>query len=174
MVSTSGCIPLWNVSNGEDIIFLLHHQDRVLNSDDYSISYLKNQVPVVKEKLLYLGSILADIIQHRDMHQELQDLMKHAQEKLLRLVEAEVKMFCFKVPDSSCYSFPKTNRLGFLDCFLGKLGELLCSKIDLIIDLKHRIQSLQDGLLCLRSLTDQFAESYDEHDEVLKSLADSE
>ncbi|XP_016488690.2 putative late blight resistance protein homolog R1B-16 isoform X1 [Nicotiana tabacum] len=189
----------WNVTDGEDIIFLLNHQDRVLNSDDYSISYLKNQVPVVKEKLVYLGSFLADIIQHRDMHQELQDLMKRVQDimfvcffhvkgytpawhdmlhlsdvkQLLRFVEAEVKMFCFKVPDSSCYSFPKTNGLGFLDCFLGKLGELSSSKLDLIIDLKHQIQLLQDGLLCLRSLTDQFAESYDEHDEVYGRITSS-
>ncbi|KAK6789102.1 hypothetical protein RDI58_012901 [Solanum bulbocastanum] len=75
-------------------------------------------------------------------------------------------MICLKVPDSSSYSFPKINELGFLDCFLGKLDEMSSSKLESVIDLKRQIEPLKEGLLCLRTLTDHFPEIYDEHDEV--------
>ncbi|OIS95828.1 putative late blight resistance protein -like r1b-14 [Nicotiana attenuata] len=179
--------------NGEGLInFLLNHQDRFLNYDACSISFLKNQILVVKDKSEYLGSFLADIVQYRNMHQELKDLTKRVQDikyvclfqvkgykpawyymlylsdvkQLLKYIEAEVKMICLKVPYSLGYSFPKTNELGFLNCFLGKLEELLRSKLDSVIDLKHQIESVQEGLLCLRSLTDHLIESLDERYEL--------
>ncbi|KAK6789090.1 hypothetical protein RDI58_012889 [Solanum bulbocastanum] len=182
----------YNMTDGEGIIrFLSKHQDWLLNFDTCSIPFLKNQIPVIKDKLFYLGSFIADIVQHRDMHQELKDLVKHVQDikfvclfpirdnapswcymlylsdvkQLLKFVETEVKMICLKVPDSS-HSFPKINELGFLYCFLGKLDEMLSSKIDSVIDLKLQIGSVKEGLLCLRTLTDHFPEINDEHDEV--------
>ncbi|WMV28828.1 hypothetical protein MTR67_022213 [Solanum verrucosum] len=75
-------------------------------------------------------------------------------------------MICLKVLDSSSHSFPKINELGSLYCFLGKLDEMLSSKIDSVIDLKLQIGSVKEGLLCLRTLTDHFPEINDEHDEV--------
>ncbi|KAF3640450.1 putative prolycopene isomerase 1, chloroplastic-like [Capsicum annuum] len=71
----------------------------------------------------------------------------------------------FDTKNSSSFSFPKTNGLGFLDCFLGKLEDLLCSKNDSVLDLENYIGSIKEGLLCLRSLTNHFPEIYDEHDE---------
>ncbi|KAJ8569773.1 hypothetical protein K7X08_006350 [Anisodus acutangulus] len=167
-------------------------KDRMLNDDVGLIFCIKNQISLVKEKQVYFDYFLADIVQYRNMHQELKDLMRRVQDikyvclfsirsytpawyymlylsdakQLLKFVEAEVKMICLKVPDSSGYYFPKTNGLGFLNCILGKLDELLHYKLDSIIDLKHQIESVKEGILCLRSLTDHFAESYDEHDEV--------
>ncbi|KAH0674447.1 hypothetical protein KY284_025534 [Solanum tuberosum] len=182
----------YNMTDGEGLIrFLSKHQDWLLYFDACSIPFLKNQIPVIKDKLFYLGSFIADIVQHRDMHQELKDLVKHVQDKkfvclfpirdnapswcymlylsdvkqLLKFVETEVEMICLKVPDSSSYSFPKINELGFLYCFLGKLDEMLSSKIDSVIDLKLQIGSVKEGLLCLRTLTDHFPEINDEHDE---------
>ncbi|WMV28842.1 hypothetical protein MTR67_022227 [Solanum verrucosum] len=183
----------YNMTDGEDLIrFLLKHQDWLLNFDACSIPFLKNQIPVIKDKLFYLGSFIADIVQHRDMHQELKDLVKHVQDikfvclfpirdsapswcyrlylsdvkQLLKFVETEVEMICLKVPDSSSHSFPKINELGFLYCFLGKLDEILSSKIDSVIDLKLQIGLVKEGLLCLRTLTDHFPKINDEHDEV--------
>ncbi|WMV28873.1 hypothetical protein MTR67_022258 [Solanum verrucosum] len=179
-------------TDGESFInILLTQQDKVLDYDAGSISYLLNQISVVKDKLLHIGSLLVDVVQYRNMHLELTDLAERVQDKnyicffsvknhipawyytlylsdvkqLLKFVEAEVKMICLKVPDSSSYSFPKTNGLGYLNCFLGKLEELLRSKLDLIIDLKHQIESVKEGLLCLKSFIDHFSESYDEHDD---------
>ncbi|XP_069153970.1 putative late blight resistance protein homolog R1A-3 [Solanum lycopersicum] len=183
----------YNMTDGEDLIrFLSKHQDWLLNFDAFSIPFLKKQIPEIKGKLFYLGSFIADIVQHRDMHQELKDLVKRVQDikfvclfpirdsapswcyrlylsdvkQLLKFVETEVEMICLKVPDFSSHSFPKINELGFLDCFLGKLDEMLSSKLESVIDLKCQIEPLKEGLLCLRTLTDHFPEIYDEHDEV--------
>ncbi|XP_006348601.1 putative late blight resistance protein homolog R1B-23 [Solanum tuberosum] len=182
-----------NMTGGEGLInFLSNRQDRLFNYDDCSISFLKNQILVVKDKSEYLGSFVADIVQYRDMHQELKDLVRRVQDinyvclfhvkgykptwyymlylsdvkQLLKHIEAEVKMICLKVPHSLGYSFPKTDGLGFFSCFLGKLEELLRSKIDSVINLKHQIESVKESLLCLRSLMNHFAENLDEHDEV--------
>ncbi|KAK4715885.1 hypothetical protein R3W88_014223 [Solanum pinnatisectum] len=181
------------MTDGESLIdFLLKCQDGLLNYDACSIPFQKNQIPEIKDKLVYLGSFIAAIVQHRDIHQELKDFVKRVQDimfvclfpirdsapswyyrlhlydvrQLLKFVEKEVKMICLKVPDSSSYSFPKINELGFLDCFLGKLDEMLSSKLESVIDLKRQIEPLKEGLLCLRTLTDHFPEIYDEHDEV--------
>ncbi|KAH0671170.1 hypothetical protein KY289_025663 [Solanum tuberosum] len=183
----------YNMTDGEGLIrFLSKHQDWLLNFDACSIPFLKNQIPVIKDKLFYLGSFIADIVQRRDIHQELKDLVKHVQDikfvclfpirdnepswcymlylsdvkQLLKFVETEVETICLKVPDSSSHSFPKLNELGSLYCFLGKLDEMLSSKIDSVIDLKLQIGSVKEGLLCLRTLTDHFPEINDEHDEV--------
>ncbi|XP_060214920.1 putative late blight resistance protein homolog R1B-17 [Lycium barbarum] len=188
-----------NMKDGEGLInFLLDHQDGLLHCDACSIPFLKNQIPMVKDKLVSLGSFLADIVQYRHMHQEIKDLLKRIQDRkyvclfpirdyrptwyymlylsdvkqLLKFVEAEVKMICLKVPDSSNYSFPKTNGLGFLNCFLGKLEELLNSKLDSIINLKLQIGSVKEGLLCLRLLIGHFAESDYEHNEVYTSVTE--
>ncbi|KAF3656185.1 putative F-box/kelch-repeat protein SKIP11-like [Capsicum annuum] len=182
-----------NMTDGEGLNnFLLNRQDRLPNYDDCSISFLKNQILVVENKSEYLGSFLADIIQYRNMHQELKDLVRCVQdvnyvcffnvkgyrpswyymlylsdvEKLLKHIEAEVKMICLKVTHSLGYSFPKTDGLGFLKCFLGKLEELLRSNLASDINLKYWIESVKEGLLSLRSLIDHFAENLDEHDEV--------
>ncbi|KAH0669068.1 hypothetical protein KY289_023561 [Solanum tuberosum] len=181
------------MTDGEGLIdFLLKCQDGLLNYDACSIPFQKNQIPVIKDKLVYLGSFIAAIVQHRDMHQELKDLVKRVQDlmfvclfpirdsapswyyrlhlydvrQLLKFVEKEVKMICLKVSGSSSYSFPKIKELGFLDCFLGKLDEMLSSKLESVIDIKRQIEPLKEGLLCLRTLTDHFPEIYDEHDEV--------
>nr|XP_016439419.1 PREDICTED: putative late blight resistance protein homolog R1B-23 [Nicotiana tabacum]XP_016439420.1 PREDICTED: putative late blight resistance protein homolog R1B-23 [Nicotiana tabacum] len=185
LLDTSPC----NMIDGEGLInFLLNHQDMFLNYDACSISFLKNQILVVKDKSEYLGSFLADIVQSRNMHQELKNLTKRVQDikyvclfqvkgykpawyymlylsdvkQLLKYIEAEVKMICLRVPYLLGYSFPKTNGLGFLNCFVGKLEELLRSKLHSVIDLKHQIESVKEGLLCLRSLTDNLVESLDE------------
>ncbi|WMV28850.1 hypothetical protein MTR67_022235 [Solanum verrucosum] len=156
------------ITDGEGLInFLLKCQDGLLNYDACSIPFQKNQIPVIKDKLVYLGSFIADIVQHRDMHQELKDLMKRVQDimfvclfpirdsapswyyrlhlydvrQLLKFVEKEVKMICLKVSGSSSYSFPKINELGFLDCFLGKLDEMLSSKLE-IYDEHDEVYSL--------------------------------
>ncbi|PHT33412.1 hypothetical protein CQW23_25212 [Capsicum baccatum] len=151
-----------NMTDGEGLNnFLLNRQDRLPNYDDCSISFLKNQILVVENKSEYLGSFLADIIQYRNMHQELKDLVRCIQD-----VNSEVKMICLKVPHSLGYSFPKTDGLGFLKCFLGKLEELLRSNLASDINLKYWIESVKEGLLSLRSLIDHFAENLDEHDEV--------
>ncbi|KAL3368451.1 hypothetical protein AABB24_009353 [Solanum stoloniferum] len=184
----------YNMTDGEGLIrFLLKHQDWLLNFDACSIPFLKNQIPVIKDKLFYLGSfIAAAIVQHRKMHQEFKDLVKHVQDikfvclfpirdnapswcyslylsdvkQFLKFVETKVDAICLKVPDSSSHSFPKINGLGSLYCFLVKLDEMLSSKIDSVIDLKLQIGSVKEGLLCLRTLTDHFPEINDEHDEV--------
>ncbi|KAH0674446.1 hypothetical protein KY284_025533 [Solanum tuberosum] len=183
----------YSMTDGEGLItFLLKHQDWMLNYDACSIPFLKNHIPVIKDKLVFLGSFIADIVQHRDMHQELKDLVKRVQDikfvclfhiwdftpswyyrlyvfdikRLLKFVETEVKMICLKFPDSSSYSYPKINELGFLDCFLGKLDEMLSSKLESVINLKRQVGPLREGLLCLRTLTDHFPEIYDEHDGV--------
>ncbi|WMV28107.1 hypothetical protein MTR67_021492 [Solanum verrucosum] len=182
-----------NMTGGEGLVnFLSNCQDRLFNYDDCSISFLKNQILVVKDKSEYLGSFVADIVQYRDMHQELKDLVRRIQDinyvclfhvkgykpawyymfylsdfkQLLKHIEAEVKMICLKVPHALGYCFPKTDGLGFFSCFLGKLEELLRSKIHSVIDLKHQIESVKESLLCLRSLINHFAENLDEHDEV--------
>ncbi|WMV46314.1 hypothetical protein MTR67_039699 [Solanum verrucosum] len=63
-------------------------------------------------------------------------------------------------------NFPKTNGLGFLNCFLGKLEELLHSKLDLITKLKPQIVLVKEGLLILRSFFNHTEETYDENDEI--------
>ncbi|KAK6788874.1 hypothetical protein RDI58_012673 [Solanum bulbocastanum] len=75
-------------------------------------------------------------------------------------------MICFKVPDSSLFGFSKTSGLGFLNCFLGKLEELLDSKLDLITELKHQIGSVKEELIHLRSFLSHFSENNGEHDDV--------
>ncbi|TMW97857.1 hypothetical protein EJD97_004905 [Solanum chilense] len=169
--------------------FLSNRLDTVLDCDAGSIAFLMNRSRVLKEKLMYLGHFLADVVQHYNMHQGLKDLMKHVldtkyvcllsvgdyksawyymlslsdMKQLLKFVEAEVKKIIPKAPESSSYSFPKTNGLGFLQFFLGNLEELLCSKLDSVIDWKDQIGSVKEGILCLR---DHFAENFDELDEV--------
>ncbi|KAK4715320.1 hypothetical protein R3W88_013658 [Solanum pinnatisectum] len=181
-----------NMTGGEGLInFLSKRLDRLFNYDDCSISFLKNQILEDKDKSEYLGSFVADIVQYRDMHQELKDLVRRVQDinyvclfhvkgykptwyymlylsdvkQLLKHIEADIKMICLKVPHSLGYSFPKTDGLGFLNCFLGKLEELLHSKIGSVINLKHQIESVKESLLCLRSLINHFSENLDEHDE---------
>ncbi|KAJ8569774.1 hypothetical protein K7X08_006351 [Anisodus acutangulus] len=112
-----------NLTDGEGLInFLLNHQDGLLNCDTCSVTFLKNQISLVKEKQVYLGSFLADIVQYRDMHQELKDLVK---------------------------------------CLQDVKGQN---------DLSQSSRFFRKGFLCLRSLTDHFAESYDEHDEVYRLI----
>ncbi|WMV28479.1 hypothetical protein MTR67_021864 [Solanum verrucosum] len=184
-------------TNVEGLVkFLLNNLDRVFTCDAGSISFMKNQIPVVQENLVCLGSFLEHIVQHRDMHRELKDLIERVQEvvnsskyviffsvscdnpvwyhllylydvkQMLKFVEEEVKMICFKVPDSSLFGFSKTSGLGFLNCFLGKLDELLHSKLELITELKHQIGSVKEELIHLRSFLSHFSENNGEHDDV--------
>ncbi|KAF3667246.1 putative receptor-like protein kinase HERK 1-like [Capsicum annuum] len=143
------------------INFLSNRLDRVLHCDAGSISFPKNLIRIIKRKLMYLGHFLADVVQYYNMHQGLKDLTKCVLatnyvcffsfrgykpacyyllyfsdvNQLLKFVEAEVEMIFLKAQNLSSYSFPKTNGLGFLNCFLGNLEELLYSKLDSIIDL---------------------------------------
>nr|AAT39951.2 Disease resistance protein, putative [Solanum demissum] len=184
-------------TNVEGLVkFLLNNLDRVFTCDAGSIPFMKNQIPVVQENLMCLGSFLEHIVQHRDMHRELKDLVERVQEvvnsskyviffsvscdnpvwyhllyrydvkQVLKFVEEEVKMICFKVPDSSLFGFSKTSGLGFLNCFLGKLDELLHSKLELITELKHQIGSVKEELIHLRSFLSHFSENNGEHDDV--------
>nr|AAT40487.1 putative disease resistance protein [Solanum demissum] len=184
-------------TNVEGLVkFLPNNLDRVFTCDAGSIPFMKNQIPVVQENLVCLGSFLEHIVQHRDMHRELKDLVERVQEvvnsskyviffsvscdnpvwyhllylydvkQVLKFVEEEVKMICFKVPDSSLFGFSKTSGLGFLNCFLGKLEELLHSKLDLITELKHQIGSVKEELIHLRSFLSHFSENNGEHDDV--------
>ncbi|KAH0672217.1 hypothetical protein KY285_023206 [Solanum tuberosum] len=182
-----GCITSQHI---EGLInFLSNRLDIVLDCDAGSISFLMNRSRVLKVKLMYLGYFVADVVQHYNMHQGLNDLMKHVldtkyvcllsvggyksawyymlylsdMKQLLKFVETEVKTIIPKAPESSSYSFPKTNGLGFLQFFLGNLEELLCSKLDSVIDWNHQIGSVKEGILCLR---DHFTENFDELDEV--------
>ncbi|XP_025886812.1 uncharacterized protein [Solanum lycopersicum] len=176
--------------------FLLNNLDRVFTCDAGSILFMKNQIPVVQENLVRLGSFLDHILQHRDMHKEFKDLVERVQEvvnsskyviffsvscdnpvwyhllylydvkQVHKFVEEEVKMICYKVPDSSLFGFSKTSGLGFLNYFLGKLEELLHSKLDLITELKHQIGSVKEELIHLRSFLSHFSENNGEHDDV--------
>ncbi|KAF3679310.1 putative prolycopene isomerase 1, chloroplastic-like [Capsicum annuum] len=66
-----------NMTDGEGLLnFLLNHKDRTINDGVGSISFMKNQISLCKGKQVYLGSFLADIVQYRNMHQELNDLEK--------------------------------------------------------------------------------------------------
>ncbi|MCD9560517.1 hypothetical protein HAX54_019213 [Datura stramonium] len=102
------------MTDGEGLInFLLNRQDGLLNYDDCSISFLKNQILVVKDKSEYLGSFLADIVQYRDMHQELNDLVRRVQ---------DINYICFfhvkgyRRPGITCYiSLMSSNCLESLD-----------------------------------------------------------
>lgn len=166
------------------INFLSNRLDRVLHCDAGSISFPKNLIRIIKRKLRYLGHFLADVVQYYNMHQGLKDLTKCVLatnyvcffsfrgykpacyyllyfsdvNQLLKFVEAEVEMIFLKAQNLSSYSFPKTNGLGFLNCFLGNLEELLYSKLDSIIDLKYHTGLVKKGILCLR---DYFAENSD-------------
>ncbi|MCD9641092.1 hypothetical protein HAX54_026964 [Datura stramonium] len=60
--------------------FLLNNLDRVFTCDAGSTPFLKNKIPVVQENLVCLGSFLADIVQHRNIHKELKDLVERVQE----------------------------------------------------------------------------------------------
>ncbi|KAH0669057.1 hypothetical protein KY289_023550 [Solanum tuberosum] len=117
------------------INFLSNRLDIVLDCDAGSISFLMNRSRVLKEELMYLGYFVADVVQHYNMHQGLKDLMKHV---------LDTKYVC-------------------LLSIGGNLEELLCSKLDSVIDWKHQIGSVKEGILCLR---DHFAENFDELDEV--------
>lgn len=86
--------------------------------------------------------------------------------QLLKYNQEEVKLICLKVPHSIGYSFHKTDGLGFFNCFLYKLEELLHSELDSVIDLKQQIESLKESLLHLRLLINHYPENLDEHDEV--------
>ncbi|KAJ8560581.1 hypothetical protein K7X08_022441 [Anisodus acutangulus] len=163
--------------------YMLNH----LHSWGEVISIVRNQIPVIKEKLEFL----ADILPQFNMHRELKDLMERVQnvacgekyviffsvtgdsrtwfhllylsdvKQVLNFVETEVKTICSKCQNVTRINFPKTNGLGFLNCFLGKLEELLHSKLDLITELNPQIVLVKEGLLCLR-----FIFTDDEHDEV--------
>ncbi|WMV28829.1 hypothetical protein MTR67_022214 [Solanum verrucosum] len=155
------------------INFLSNRLDIVLDCDAGSISFLMNRSRVLKEELMYLGYFVADVVQHYNMHQGLKDLMKHVldtkyvcllsiggyksawyymlylsdMKQLLKFIETEVKTIIPNAPEASSYSFPKTNGLGFLQFFLGNLEELLCSKLDSVIDWNHQIGSVKEGIL---------------------------
>ncbi|KAK4731604.1 hypothetical protein R3W88_024592 [Solanum pinnatisectum] len=118
------------------LLDMLNH----LHSWDDVIPVVRNQIPVAQEKLEFL----ADILKPCNMHTELKDLME--------LVTGP--------------NFPKTNGLGFHNCFLGKLEELLHSKLDLITKLKPQIVLVKEGLLIVRSFFDHTEETYDENDEI--------
>ncbi|KAG5604626.1 hypothetical protein H5410_026118 [Solanum commersonii] len=154
------------------INFLSNRLDIVLDCDAGSISFLMNRSRVLKEELMYLGYFVADVVQHYNMHQGLKDLMKHVldtkyvcllsiggyksawyymlylsdMKQLLKFIETEVKTIIPNAPEAS-----------------RNLEELLCSKLDSVIDWKHQIGSVKEGILCLR---DHFAENIDELDEV--------
>ncbi|MCD9643420.1 hypothetical protein HAX54_030886 [Datura stramonium] len=151
----------YNMTDGEGLInFLLKHQDRILNCDIYPIPFLKNQILVVKDKLVYLGSFLADILQYRDMHQELKDLVKHVQ---------DIKYVCFfsirDYPPAWYYRLYLSDVEQLLK-FVEAEMRCLSPKLDSVINLKLQIGSVKEALLCLRSLADHFPETYNKGDEV--------
>ncbi|XP_049404521.1 late blight resistance protein R1-A-like [Solanum stenotomum] len=163
-----------------------------LHSRGDVIPVVRNQILVVQEKLEFL----ADILKPCNMHTELKDLMERVQnvaygekyviffsvsgdsrawfhllylydvKQVFNFVEAEVKTITSEFREVTGLNFPKTNGLGFLNCFLGKLEELLHSKLDLITKLKPQIVLVKEGLLILRSFFDHTEETYDEHDEI--------
>ncbi|KAG5604602.1 hypothetical protein H5410_026094 [Solanum commersonii] len=170
------------------LLDMLNH----LHSRGDVIPVVRNQIPVVQEKLEFL----ADILKPCNMHTELKDLMERVQnvaygekyviffsvsgdsrawfhllylydvKQVFNFVEAEVKTITSEFREVTGLNFPKTNGLGFLNCFVGKLEELLHSKLDLITKLKPQIVLVKEGLLILRSFFDHTEETYDEHDEI--------
>ncbi|KAH0754199.1 hypothetical protein KY290_024469 [Solanum tuberosum] len=170
------------------LLDMLNH----LHSRGDVIPVVRNQIPVVQEKLEFL----ADILKPCNMHTELKDLMERVQnvaygekyviffsvsgdsrawfhqlylydvKQVFSFVEAEVKTITSEFREVTELNFPKTNGLGFLNCFLGKLEELLHSKLDLITKLKPQIVLVKEELLILRSFFDHTEETYDEHDEI--------
>ncbi|KAL3337212.1 hypothetical protein AABB24_029724 [Solanum stoloniferum] len=170
------------------LLDMLNH----LHSRGDVIPVVRNQIPVVQEKLEFLAYILKPC----NMHTELKDLMERVQnvaygekyviffsvsgdsrawfhqlylydvKQVFNFVEAEVKTITSEFRELTGLNFPKTNGLGFLNCFLGKLEELLHSKLDLITKLKPQIVLVKEELLILRSFFDHTEETYDEHDEI--------
>ncbi|KAK6789084.1 hypothetical protein RDI58_012883 [Solanum bulbocastanum] len=170
------------------LLDMLNH----LHSRGDVIPVVRNQIPVVQEKLEFL----ADILKPCNMHRELKDLMERVQnvaygekyviffsvsgdsrawfhqlylydvKQVFNFVEAEVKTITSEFRELTELNFPKTNGLGFLNCFLGKLEELVHSKLDLISKLKPQIVLVKEELLMLRSFFGHKEETYDEHDEM--------
>ncbi|KAH0671575.1 hypothetical protein KY289_026068 [Solanum tuberosum] len=170
------------------LLDMLNH----LHSRGDVIPVVRNQIPVVQEKLEFL----ADILKPCNMHTELKDLMERVQnvaygekyviffsvsgdsrawfhqlylydvKQVFNFVEAEIKTITSEFREVTGLNFPKTNGLGFLNCFLGKLEELLHSKLDLITKLKPQIVLVKEELLILRSFFNHTEETYDEHDEI--------
>ncbi|KAH0671166.1 hypothetical protein KY289_025659 [Solanum tuberosum] len=170
------------------LLDMLNH----LHSRGDVIPVVRNQIPVVQEKLEFL----ADILKPCNMHTELKDLMERVQnvaygekyviffsvsgdsrawfhqlylydvKQVFNFVEAEVKTITSEFREVTGLNFPKSNGLGFLNCFLGKLEELLHSKLDLITKLKPQIVLVKEELLILRSFFDHTEETYDDHDEI--------
>ncbi|XP_016456293.2 putative late blight resistance protein homolog R1B-12 [Nicotiana tabacum] len=183
------CITISDLKCLMNMLFdMLNH----LNSLCEMNSFVRNRIPVVQEKL----KCLDDIFQKRNMYREVKDLMECVLNvayeekyviffsvsgdsrawfhmlylsdvrKVLNFVEAEVKTVCSKFPTMIRLCFPNTSGLGFLNCFLGKLEELLQSKLELVTHLKPQIVSVKEELLCLSLFFNHLAENYDEQDEV--------
>ncbi|KAK4715628.1 hypothetical protein R3W88_013966 [Solanum pinnatisectum] len=95
-------------TNVEGLVkFLLNNLDRVFTCDAGSIPFMKNQIPVVQENLVCLGSFLEHIVQHRDMHKELKDFVERVQE----VVNSSKYVIFFSVScDNPCYIFMMSNK----------------------------------------------------------------
>ncbi|KAG5604614.1 hypothetical protein H5410_026106 [Solanum commersonii] len=170
------------------LLDMLNH----LHSRGDVIPVVRNRIPVVQEKLEFL----ADSLKPCNMHTELKDLMERVQnaayggkyviffsvsgdsrawfhllylydvKQVFNFVKAEVKTITSEFHKMTGLNFPRTNGLCFLNCFLGKLEELLHSKLDLVTKLKPQIVLVKEELLILRSFFDHTEETYDEHDEI--------
>ncbi|XP_027178062.1 putative late blight resistance protein homolog R1B-12 [Coffea eugenioides] len=97
-------------------------------------------------------------IQAKDMDIVCSELLE-----IIKLIDAVITEKC---PESSSFTFPTTNGLGFVDSLLEKMMDVTSSEAGSIALIDHPIQKVQEQLVCLRSLLWKIVELQNEDEEV--------
>ncbi|XP_070048291.1 uncharacterized protein [Nicotiana tomentosiformis] len=84
----------------------------------------------------------------------------------IKLIKAEDREICPKIPKLSRTNFPMTDGLGFLDLLVENLAEILNFKGDRIVLLKRQIETIQRELKFLREFLEKIAQQRNEHVEL--------
>ncbi|XP_070011929.1 putative late blight resistance protein homolog R1A-4 isoform X3 [Nicotiana sylvestris] len=84
----------------------------------------------------------------------------------IKLIKAEDREICPKIPKLSRTNFPMTDGLGFLDLLVENLAEILNFKGDRIILLKRQVETIQRELKFLREFLEKIAQQRNEHVEL--------
>nr|XP_027060838.1 putative late blight resistance protein homolog R1B-12 [Coffea arabica] len=101
---------------------------------------------------------IKDGIQAKDM-----DIVCSELSEIIKLINAVITEKC---PESSSFTFPTTNGLGFVDSLLEKMMDVTSSEAGSIALIDHPIQKVQEVLVCLRSLLWKIVELQNEDEEV--------
>ncbi|XP_027060841.1 putative late blight resistance protein homolog R1A-3 [Coffea arabica] len=101
---------------------------------------------------------IKDAIQAKDMDIVCSELLE-----IIKLIDAVITEKC---PESSSFTFPTTNGLGFVDSLLEKMMDVTSSEAGSIALIDHPIQKVQEQLVCLRSLLWKIVELQNEDEEV--------